>query len=275
MNYLYVIRCLDYYKIGYSKNPSKRLTSLQVSNPFDLQFLILHKCRDAKSIESQLHKQYEKLKIRGEWFALTHNEILEIKFELNCDLLLDLDSLSFEEETAKTLQNIKAIQTQYNAHRQASFVKNESLCKLEKHWESLTSRGFSDRGVKYFKKLLRTFEFIELIEAMDIAVEAYVKGLPGDNDYEDQIEHGLNKIPGIASNRRNQGNIPGLNKLLYAMGIIRNRFPYLNREDRDLVMKFIKAMALKGCDPETIVQIAKESDHINNFIDTVQAAETF
>jgi hypothetical protein len=59
-------------KIGFSKNPRKRITDVQNGNPNQIK--ILHKWEvvgrnNAKKLEKSLHKHYGKLRKKGEWFC--------------------------------------------------------------------------------------------------------------------------------------------------------------------------------------------------------------
>lgn len=67
--YIYLITDLEeeYCKIGVSKDPQKRLSNLQTSNPKTLKIYSLF--RGNKIIEGKLHKIYSELKIGGEWFS--------------------------------------------------------------------------------------------------------------------------------------------------------------------------------------------------------------
>jgi predicted GIY-YIG superfamily endonuclease len=70
------------YKIGISKNPEKRLKSLQTGNDKNLK--IIHKvlCEHSNKVETALHNQYSFLKVNGEWFELTQDDVE--KFPESC-----------------------------------------------------------------------------------------------------------------------------------------------------------------------------------------------
>lgn len=63
------------YKIGISKNPEKRIKSLQTGN--DNKLKIIHKvlCENYMKVEKALHNKYSFLKINGEWFELTEEDV--------------------------------------------------------------------------------------------------------------------------------------------------------------------------------------------------------
>lgn len=73
------------YKIGFSKNPEKRLKQLQTGHPKKLK---IHHLEEINSnevliIEKNIHKENKFKKSHGEWFDLELEEaIAEIKFAL-------------------------------------------------------------------------------------------------------------------------------------------------------------------------------------------------
>jgi len=62
-----------YYKIGKSINPLFREKTLQSEKP---TINLIHTIN--QNIERDLHKTYNNKRIRGEWFALTENDIKSI-----------------------------------------------------------------------------------------------------------------------------------------------------------------------------------------------------
>ena len=75
MYYVYFIKEKDVecpnVKIGYSKDYTKRLKTLQTGHPKKLGIFSLIECLDeenAKKVEKEFHKFYKKNKLVGEWF---------------------------------------------------------------------------------------------------------------------------------------------------------------------------------------------------------------
>lgn len=68
--YVYVIGNVDHKvcKIGYSKNPERRIKDLQTGYPYTLS--ILRKFKSNMVIEKELHEKYDKYRLNGEWFRL-------------------------------------------------------------------------------------------------------------------------------------------------------------------------------------------------------------
>lgn len=64
------------YKIGISNNPEKRLKTLQTGNEKSLK--IIHKvlCENYNNVETALHNKYNFLRVNGEWFELTKEDVV-------------------------------------------------------------------------------------------------------------------------------------------------------------------------------------------------------
>tara|TARA_R110002020_G_scaffold63460_1_gene169480 strand:+ start:130 stop:855 length:726 start_codon:yes stop_codon:yes gene_type:complete len=61
---------LNTYKIGKSNNPLKREKTLQAEKP-SLELVKIFK----SNIENKLHKEYDKYRVRGEWFNLSKSQL--------------------------------------------------------------------------------------------------------------------------------------------------------------------------------------------------------
>lgn len=54
-------------KIGYSTNPTNRISGIQTGCPYKLKFLLIIKGN--MLMEQELHKKYAKQRLNGEWFS--------------------------------------------------------------------------------------------------------------------------------------------------------------------------------------------------------------
>jgi predicted GIY-YIG superfamily endonuclease len=72
MKYIYLIQSLEegYYKIGVSKNPSKRVEQLQTGNSSPLKLIEVYYTEHADKIERILQRKYEHCRKKGEWFDM-------------------------------------------------------------------------------------------------------------------------------------------------------------------------------------------------------------
>lgn len=82
VNYLYIMlnKATSLFKIGYSKNPEYREKTLQSEEP---KIILLKVWECDKCIEREIHKYFEKKRIRGEWFKLNIKDLMEL------DILID------------------------------------------------------------------------------------------------------------------------------------------------------------------------------------------
>jgi len=90
--YIYLIRASgsDFYKIGVSGNPKKRLERLQIGCPHGLE-LIAELLVDSPELkEYELHKRWNRHLVRGEWFNF-HPAIIP-------DVLACFDAVPFGSE---------------------------------------------------------------------------------------------------------------------------------------------------------------------------------
>jgi len=74
--YVYIIKGGNYYKIGISKSPEKRLKQLQdASTPYFLKLILLKYTDQIFSLEKELHKKFKNKNINKEWFKLNQSNI--------------------------------------------------------------------------------------------------------------------------------------------------------------------------------------------------------
>ena len=87
--FIYLIEAGDnqFLKIGFTKNPGKRLSTLQSGNPLTLCIVSLVK--GDKQLEARLHKKFAKGKVRGEWFLYSVAIVNEFKNLKKLEVLHD------------------------------------------------------------------------------------------------------------------------------------------------------------------------------------------
>jgi hypothetical protein len=75
--FVYLMKDLknNYYKIGISNKPKFRESTLQSENP-NIELIYFHK--GSKSDEYYLHNLFSNKRVRGEWFNLNENDIIDI-----------------------------------------------------------------------------------------------------------------------------------------------------------------------------------------------------
>lgn len=80
--YVYLIKALHdetLFKIGKTRNPEKRKTSLGVKLPFPIDFECLIKTDDMHSLEYRLHDEFVGRRLDGEWFRLSSADVEYIR----------------------------------------------------------------------------------------------------------------------------------------------------------------------------------------------------
>ena len=72
INKVYIISDGEYYKIGFSKSPAKRLKQLQTGQPNTLKLIYQRATSNARQIEKLLHTmlRYTRARHNSEWFTI-------------------------------------------------------------------------------------------------------------------------------------------------------------------------------------------------------------
>lgn len=70
-SFLYVFHCEGFHKVGISKTPNFRLSSLQAMNPYPITLVLYRRVRaeDARRFEMKIHALLRPYRLHGEWFS--------------------------------------------------------------------------------------------------------------------------------------------------------------------------------------------------------------
>lgn len=260
VKFVYIIKCLDYYKIGYATNVSSRLSQLQTGNPFSLKLIVKIESCNAEELEKEIHSRFADYLIRGEWFSLNNDLIMDLCWEYNVNPLVSLDQLNSEKEKRESLEEIKKVQEAYNAHIKNHYVQEEKVALLVEYWNKkieLYDKELNDSGIRSIKNLLKKFSFEDVIKAMDGAEKTYLKC-----DDDDSCSKAFNKIHAVAITQKTQKGKPFLKDLLYIRGILKNRFGgFIIGKTLPLLEDAIN----KGWTIDALKEKAKESKNWSNF----------
>ncbi|MEU6071396.1 GIY-YIG nuclease family protein [Streptomyces sp. NPDC047082] len=81
-----------YVKIGYSKDPAKRLWFVQVGSPVRLELLATYE--GGRALEAALHRYFAQYRMSGEWFDLGSKAVerIGVAVDMGITLLLARDS---------------------------------------------------------------------------------------------------------------------------------------------------------------------------------------
>ena len=69
----------DWYKIGGSAQPVKRIQQIQTQLPFPVQTFLTFEHYDHVAAEQYLHLRFAAVRLNGEWFNLTDDDIATIR----------------------------------------------------------------------------------------------------------------------------------------------------------------------------------------------------
>lgn len=76
---VYVLKSGNYYKIGRSRQPDKRIKTLKIQLPFPVEVFALIPCERCIDSEMALHELFGDKRVNGEWFHLSPNEVAWVK----------------------------------------------------------------------------------------------------------------------------------------------------------------------------------------------------
>lgn len=79
MQYLYIIKCQEFHKIGIANDVDTRLSQLSTGNPYPLDVVSIYGFANAETVERALHQRYSDVRVRGEWFGLDDHDISNIE----------------------------------------------------------------------------------------------------------------------------------------------------------------------------------------------------
>lgn len=82
----------NFYKIGVSLNPKRRICDIDSYLPFNLEILSIHYFKNVYDIEEKISKHLEIKKIRREWYNLNIEEAKNI--------MIDLHNLNVEQDAS-------------------------------------------------------------------------------------------------------------------------------------------------------------------------------
>jgi hypothetical protein len=148
-----------------------------------------------------------------------------------------------------------------------SELQEETVDRIAGYWAQ-KSPGFSpnQNGRRKIKTWLRKFSVEELVYAMNVAAEAYLKFEDDGKVTEESWELAFGKIPGICRVERASKDDPDLKELFYIRGIARNRCGYFVNHD---AMNWLKAARSWDIPMERLREIACTCRSWTNFWTTI------
>lgn len=77
--YVYLIERDGHHKIGISKNPKSRISSMQTASSTPINLICTIATNDMESFEAMLHNHFADKRLSGEWFVLTPDDVEYIR----------------------------------------------------------------------------------------------------------------------------------------------------------------------------------------------------
>lgn len=152
-----------------------------------------------------------------------------------------LSDTSVVEKQRKQLEELQErkeqIEMMFQWQKSLLNFEDDVTDQLASYWAELVP-GYSlnENGKKGLRRLRKSFELGEIMEAMKTAVNSYVTFHEGAPEQE-SLEVAWKKIGGICRLNRLDKENPDLKRLYYIRGILRNRFTYLNETEAMRLMR--------------------------------------
>jgi len=74
--FVYILKCENRYKVGYSKDVNKRIKQLD-TRPFKLELIYKRYSECAYDIEQRIHKQLWAFRVENEWYDIKESLLIE------------------------------------------------------------------------------------------------------------------------------------------------------------------------------------------------------
>lgn len=133
--------------------------------------------------------------------------------------------------------------------------EERTLAGLEEAWERRSRRGWTEQGRQKIRSLLSKYTVEEVLEAITIACDQYLRFYTNGDSTQDSAEEAFGKIGGICFGKRREKSDPTSARAYYIRGIIRNRLHYY---DARVAIDLIRAAIEAGNSAEDLERLAKE-----------------
>ena len=77
--FVYLIEAGEYYKIGISKNPDKRVRQIGANSPFDVKLLFKYQTQYAEYVERCSQLYFINKHVKREWFKLNKSDVYKFQ----------------------------------------------------------------------------------------------------------------------------------------------------------------------------------------------------
>lgn len=138
--------------------------------------------------------------------------------------LSDKKEIEIQQEQLKLLnEKREQLKLMLDWKKELLNFENEQVEQAEEILEELTGMTLTEYGRNNFKKWIKQFGLIEIIECIEISCKQYFK-----KDNNESHEKTISYIPRIASTRKKQKENPFIAKKNYLKAMAKNQFSYMN-----------------------------------------------
>lgn len=131
-------------------------------------------------------------------------------------------------------------------------LDDDSAREIAAYFEGAANCEVSESGIKSISRVLKRFNYAEILEAIDAAVNQYIK--VGTSE---EVNHAFSMIPRICAAKRRQAETgEDISHLFYIRGILRNRLSYC---DERKALDALKIADQMGVDEYELRDIATSS----------------
>lgn len=146
MNYIYVIKKKDLYKIGQSKDVQKRFQDIQQNHPETLELINYYPTKNPNFAEQNLHQLFESKNVNGEWFNL--NEV-DLKY-INDYFTHIKNVVNIPLGELKRLKNLKNMRGKDMGEIYSLYIKNSARRDIKEYIENQEESKFMDKRCSFY-----------------------------------------------------------------------------------------------------------------------------
>ncbi|WP_397570636.1 HNH endonuclease [Schlesneria sp. T3-172] len=165
--------------------------------------------------------------------------------------VLDKQRAQLEELQARREQ----LELMFEWQKGLSNLSDSATDRIAEEWnQRVHPYALTKNGVSDLRRLIKTFSVNEVMEAIKVAVDQYVRFGASDIPIEESVNLAWEKLGGICRLARLDKEDPGLRRLYYIRGILRQRLSYC---DLNVAIDLLKRASELNASPESLEAHAK------------------
>lgn len=172
-----------------------------------------------------------------------------------------------QREAERQQTRIEQIRMIAQWHEDLAAIDAEMVSAVSAAWVAGTGMSPNDNGRNVIRGWLRIATFEEVMQAVDIAIYQYVKTGKDGVVLVESWERAFSRVVGIIKHRRIEKTKPYHSAIMYARGIIRNRFGYVPHE----FYKSCEHAMQNGLSREELLDYARDGEEIEEILGCLSA----